>query len=472
MNIRIIFVLIILFLNKLCLAQALQFEKIDLQFEQPVDLVSPNIEGDTRLFVLEKTGKIYIVDQVLTESPVKLEQPFLDISSKINTQQEGGLIGMAFSPEFETKGYFYISYTFNDPSNGQKFSSRISRFTLSEEDGNKADVNSEMEVITIEQPDFNNNGGAIAFGTDGMLYIAMGDGGGANDQYENGQNVSSLLGKILRIDVLQLPYEIPGDNPFTQNPFILDEIWALGLRNPWKISFDEVSGALWIADVGQNDLEEIDVQEVGESALNYGWSCFEGTDMFGPFGCVDGIIHEEPIYEYDHLGTQKAVVGGYVYRGSKFPNLYGTYIFTDYVSSNLFWIISKDGTEYIIDDFDFSGETIPENISTFGEDSAHELYVASFTDGHVWKLETALYNSIHPFRADNLTIKPNPVSERLLILDDIPIKATVKIVDSTGRVVLHSSYRKTLDVSLLDSGIYHVLIQSDNQFWNGSFIKI
>ena len=472
MNIRLFF-LFILFANvNICYSQDLVFEKMNLTFEQPVDIVSTYIDDDNRLFVVEKTGKIFIIEDPNADIPIKIETPFLDLSNVINSTQEGGLLGMAFSPEFDEKGYFFVNYTFNDASNGQKFTTRISRFNVFDDNNNLADPSTEVEVLKIEQPAFNHNGGELLFGPDEMLYIPLGDGGGANDQYENGQNVQSLLGKILRLDVKQLPYEVPADNPFNADPTILDEIWAIGTRNPWKVSFDAVTGDLWIGDVGQNDFEEVNFQPAGFAGANYGWNCFEGSELFGPFACVEPIIHAAPVFEYDHQGEQKSITGGYLYRGSRHPDLYGKYVFSDYVESDEFWITELADGIFTTTKYEIQGNNIPSKISTFGEDCDHELYFATFIDGKIWKLMTTVVNNSTELTADYYQLSPNPVSNKLFINSNISHGETITIYDLTGHQVLVQDYNDTIDVQGFTSGIYIISIDSKDGFWKSTFVKL
>lgn len=259
---KFLFVAFLTFSIYLCQAQELVITKIPgLFFTDPVDMESTNIEGDNRLFVLEKSGVIKIIEDPSDLSPAVLSTPFMDISNSVNEDFEGGLLGLAFHPDFATNGYIFVNYTFNDSENGGQFSTRISRFSIDGSNPNVADVSSEMEVITIPQPAKNHNGGDIAFGPDGFLYIPLGDGGGAGDEFKTAQNRQTLLGKVLRIDIDTEPYAIPTNNPFAMDDETLDEIWSLGWRNPWKIAFDRETGDFWAADVGQNTIEELDFKK-------------------------------------------------------------------------------------------------------------------------------------------------------------------------------------------------------------------
>ncbi len=324
---------------------------------RPVDLQSA-YDGSGRLFIVEKYGAIRLVkDSIL--SP----QPFLDISDRVDDgSNEMGLLGLAFHPAFEQNGYFYVNYT------GEGGHTRISRFTAN---GDTADPNSEKVLMVIEQPYPNHNGGMVAFGPDGYLYLGLGDGGLAGDPQKNGQNTQSLLGKILRIDVNNGdPYVIPADNPFG------NEVWAYGLRNPWRFSFDRLTGDLYIGDVGQNQYEEISFLAAGSpGGANFGWSVMEGGHGY------DGILQDGmllPAAEYSHdFGC--SVTGGYVYRGSM-PEWNGVYLYGDYCTGYVWGLILVDGQwqSKILFETDL-------RITSFGEDEAGELYLVSDT-GAVYTL--------------------------------------------------------------------------------------
>ncbi len=339
-------------------------------YNRPVDIANA---GDDRLFIVEQDGLIRIIDA----SGSKLETPFLDISSLVDsaTNPERGLLGLAFHPDYPNTPYFYVNYT--AVSGGDTV---IARYTVSS-DPNLADPNSAAEILRIDQPAANHNGGDLAFGPDGYLYIPTGDGGSGNDPWGevgNGQNRQTLLGKILRIDVDGgFPYAIPADNPFVGDGTTLDEIWALGLRNPWRISFDRETGDLYIADVGQNAWEEVNFQPASSTGgENYGWRCYEGTheaQNYNADECNGSYVF--PFVEYPHgfgIGQGNSITGGFVYRGNDFPALNGIYIYADYVSSN-FWLAQNSGSWSITP----LGGIGVNNPSTFGEGCSGELYVAS-----------------------------------------------------------------------------------------------
>ena len=340
----------------------------------PVHLTAP--PGDEqRLFVVEQGGRIRIVQGGIT-----LSMPFLDITSLTAADGERGLLSLAFHPSYSANGYFYVNYTDNQGD------TRVVRYSVSGADPNVADPASALLILSVSQPFGNHNGGQIAFGPDGMLYIGMGDGGSGGDPLGHGQNPETLLGSMLRIDVDGAsPYAIPPDNPFANHPTIAPETWAYGLRNPWRFSFDRRTGDLYIADVGQNAIEEISYQP-GASAggQNYGWNVTEGTSCFEPAsGCeTDGLT--PPIHEYDHSGGSCSVTGGFVYRGTAEPDLDGRYFYADFCNS---WIRSFTVLAgAAIDVIDHSGELGPvRQISSFGEDAAGELYVVTLS-GSVYRI--------------------------------------------------------------------------------------
>jgi glucose/arabinose dehydrogenase len=340
--------------------------------EQPLYLASPPGDAE-RLFVVEREGTIRIV-----RDDAVVATPFLDISSDVATEgDEQGLLGLAFHPLYPANGYAYVNYTDNDGH------TQIVRFTAS---GNPdvADAASAFTILTIEQPAANHNGGQLAFGPDGMLYIAVGDGGTGNSA--SGQDFTTLLGSILRIDVdAGSPYAIPSDNPFVADPAALPEIWAKGLRNPWRFSFDRSTGDLYIADVGEDLMEEISFQPASSGGgENYGWDAMEGSRCFEPpSGCVttDLVL---PILEYEHADGC-SVTGGYVYRGSASPALAGRYFFSDFCAS---WLRSFQAAGGVpADELDHADAAEPlAGVSSLGEDGAGEIYVLSMFSGTVHRI--------------------------------------------------------------------------------------
>ena len=346
---------------------------------QPTDITNAG-DGSNRLFITEKSGRIKVIQNK------QVTGIFLDLSSKVSTTSERGLLGLAFHPNFASNGYLYVNYT--GPDVNGTFFSIISRFKVSANNPNLADPSSERIILSFSQPFSNHNGGDLAFGPDGYLYIATGDGGSAGDPQNNSQTLSNLLGKILRIDINteNEPYLIPASNPFLGQVDKKPEIWSYGLRNPWRIAFDRGTGDLWIADVGQGAWEEINIQPAGVAGQNYGWRCFEGSVSYA--NCP-AITHTAPQYVYGHPDAGcadttycgRSVTGGYVYRGSQYPSLSGYYFFADYVDKRM-WALRMNGNIPTV--FRQSSIFISRN-TTFGEDQNGELYFATL-DGSLYQL--------------------------------------------------------------------------------------
>lgn len=343
--------------------------------ESPVAVTHAG-DGSGRLFITQQGGSILIFDGQQVRPT-----PFLDIQSLILSGGERGLLSVAFHPDYAVNGWFYVNYT---DLNGDTV---VARYQISS-DPDIADPTSAQVVLTIAQPFANHNGGQLKFGPDGYLYVGMGDGGSGGDPQNHAQNLGSLLGKMLRIDVDgALAYGIPPDNPFVGNPDALPEIWALGLRNPWRFSFDRLTGDLWIADVGQNQFEEINFQPAGSpGGENYGWRLMEGNGCFNPAtGCDDGSL-TLPVLEYDHA-QGCSVTGGYRYRGLRNPSLAGIYFYGDFCTGRV-WGASVQGNgawmETLLLDTNL-------NISAFGEDEEGELYVThlSPTNGALYLVSEA-----------------------------------------------------------------------------------
>ena len=324
--------------------------------------------GDERLFVVQQPGRIKILDLSGTVNPVN----FLDITNKVSSGGERGLLGLAFSPGYSNDGYFYVNYT-NTSGN-----TVISRFSVTQSNPNKADSLSEMILLTVNQPFSNHNGGHIAFGPDGYLYIGMGDGGSGGDPQNNGQNPAALLGKMLRIDVSGGgAYTVPADNPFVNTPGYEPEIWALGVRNPWRFSFDRITGDMWIADVGQGQWEEINFQPSSSGGgENWGWRCYEGNDPYNLTGCLGMANYDFPVHVYPHSGSNSgcSVTGGYVYRGAEYPSLFGRYFYADYCSG-LLGSVNFDNNCNGNFTNTYYGNIANINPTTFGEDMYGNLYI-------------------------------------------------------------------------------------------------
>ena len=334
--------------------------------------------GDDRLFVLEQVGRI----RIFADGKL-LERPFLDITDRVGSvSSEQGLLGLAFHPDFArsgaaAEGQFYVNYT--DYSGH----THISRFSLSAGDPNAADKTSEVNYLTVRQPYPNHNGGSLAFGPDGYLYAGLGDGGSANDPLNAGQSLNTLLGKVLRLDVDEKDgeYAIPPDNPFAGNEAALPEIWAYGLRNPWRFAFDRATGDLYIADVGQNLWEEVNFQPAAsEGGENYGWRIMEASHCFEAETCDEtGLV--QPIFEYDH-SKGCSITGGHVYRGQAFPEMLGNYFVADYCTGTI-WRLFPTADGWL------AGVALDTDlvISTFGEDVNGEVYLADYVHGAIYQLQ-------------------------------------------------------------------------------------
>ena len=343
-----------------------------MEFSRPLDLQSPD-DDTNRIFVAEQGGKIKVFqnDEATENSTV-----FLDIENSIVSSSELGLLGFAFHPNYRSNGFFYIAYT---PTSDVAL---VSRFKVSDTSGDTADLSSEIILLRIPQPDTNHNGGQLAFGSDGYLYIASGDGGGGGDPQGNAQNLGNLLGKILRIDIDGtdggINYSIPPDNPFVNTENARGEIYAYGLRNPWRFSFDNQTNKIWAGDVGQGELEEIDIIEKGG---NYGWNILEGSSCFNAENC-DSSNTIEPVFEYNHDANDKSITGGYVYRGTEVVSMNGYYIYGDFISGRIWALNSNLGENPDNQILVESGLSI----SSFGTDNSNELYVCSF-DGKIYKFK-------------------------------------------------------------------------------------
>jgi glucose/arabinose dehydrogenase len=335
------------------------------------------------MFVVEKAGRIKIVS-----GGSVLPTPFLNITTRVlSTSGERGLLGLAFHPNYDVNGLFYVNYTAQ--TNGR---TRISRFQVSGGDPNVADPTSEAVLLEIAQPFDNHNGGMISFGPDGYLYIGMGDGGSGGDPGNRAQNPDSLLGKMLRIDVdTAAGYKIPPDNPFVAPDTARHEIWAFGMRNPWRWSFDRLSGDLYIADVGQDTVEEVNWQPASSpGGENYGWRFKEGDECYNPPDNCDTLVGlTDPITQYFHTSSRCSITGGYVYRGCAMPSLRGTYFYGDYCTGEV-WSVRYDGVS-ITDSMNRSAELERANFDlvSFGEDALGELYMVGISSGTVFKIVPA-----------------------------------------------------------------------------------
>lgn len=345
-----------------------------LKFSDPVELVNAK-DGSNRLFVVEQEGTIrfFNAGQKPTASTL-----FLDIKSKVKSGGEMGLLGLAFHPNFKTNGFIYVNYTRDNPRE-----SVVARYKVANPASGAADPQSETILLTYAQPYSNHNGGSVHFGPDGYLYVSTGDGGSGGDPQNNAQNKGILLGKILRLDINATGkgnYGIPADNPFVGNKDgAREEIYAYGLRNPWRISFDPATKKLWAGDVGQNAIEEVDIIEKGG---NYGWRLKEADECFNPkTNCTEaGLI--DPVWHYTHDDGNISITGGYVYRGKKLPDLVGKYVYGDYASGRIWALEAEKGTQA-------KNSLLLEksgSLSAFGVDEQNELYFFDYSGGKIMTL--------------------------------------------------------------------------------------
>lgn len=356
---------------------------------------------ENRFYTIRQNGFIVIVDQAgQMGGGTSDELIFLDISNKINLEAEQGLLGLAFHPNYASNGFFYVYYNAADT---QK--STLSRFSRSADNPDMADPNSEVILLSYDQPTVKHNGGCLAFGHDGYLYIASGDGGDLNDPQNQGQKINTFLGKLLRIDVDNGdPYAIPSDNPFADSFGYYPEIWATGLRNPWRFSFDRMTGDLWISDVGQEVWEEIMFQPQGDTGgQNYGWSCREGTDDFNSFGCTNPVGFTNPNYQYAHNDNPDcsgSITGGFVYRGMQNGDLFGKYIYTDFCTG-IFTALTRNGLEMTAEHL---GDFNPFDYISFSQNEYGELFVMSYFSGRIFKIESLDCTPVAAILPPNQTI--------------------------------------------------------------------
>lgn len=426
-------------------------------FDSPVEIKNA---GDDRLFIVQQTGLIRILNADGTIN----QEPFLDLTNVINDSGfEEGLLGLAFHPDYATNGLFYVNYIETIAGSDNTV---ISSFTVST-NPDIADPSSQTTILTVPQPFSNHNGGSLQFGTDGFLYIALGDGGSGGDPGNRSQNLSLLLGKLLRIDIdnpdTGLNYGIPDDNPFIDNTAARDEIWAYGLRNPWKFSFDSANGYLYIADVGQNEIEEINrVSPSSTGGENYGWRCFEGNEPFNTSGCPDSSTLTFPVAQYTHSGNgifKCSITGGYVYRGTVFPNMIGTYLFADFCSAEMGTLDENDTITYF---GQFDG-----GITSLGEDINGELYAAIPGAGAIYRVVDTSVLSLENNEFTNGILFPNPAQNQVNFEYPAFAKAEqLNIYDLAGKLVQSESIQSTtthFSVLGLPTGVYLARMTGTNQ---------
>ncbi|GEJ43422.1 PQQ-dependent sugar dehydrogenase [Chryseobacterium sp. ON_d1] len=426
-------------------SQSINLEEFVTGLTNPVEITNAN---DSRLFVVQQNGIIKIIQPNGTVNSTQ----FLNISSKIIFGGERGLLGLAFHPQYSTNGYFFVYY------NNTAGNVTVARYSVSTADPNVADPNSEKILLSIPKPFDNHNGGSIHFAPDGKLWIITGDGGSGGDPNNNAQNKNSLLGKMLRIDVDATgPYNIPPDNPFAGAGVDgADEIWAYGLRNAWKFSFDLTTGNAMIADVGQGAIEEINKMPITQAGLNYGWRCYEGNNAYNTAGCAAQSTMTFPVAVYDHSGGKCSITGGYVYRGTQYPTLQGKYFFADYCSTQIGILDSNNTITWTTP---YSGN----NFSTFGQDNQKELYVAAVNSGKIFKITTGTLATQENNTLGTIKVYPNPASKEIFIEGIKDEKATLEIINSEGRKVLTAdkiSNGTGINISGIPAGVYFINLKS------------
>ncbi len=434
-------------LSYLSFSQTVSLETFGPIFSSPVEIAHA---GDDRLFIVEQGGVIKILNADGSANPT----PFLDIDNLVSSGGERGLLGLAFAPDYSSSGRFYVNYTNNSGN------TVISRYTVS---SNPDVANTSATILlTITQPYSNHNGGKITFGPDGYLYIATGDGGSAGDPGNRSQNTNTLLGKILRIDVDGSTYDIPADNPYA-NSGGSPEIYAIGLRNPWKLSFDTLNGDLWIADVGQNAFEEIDkVVGSGTPGDNYGWRCYEGNAPYNNDGSCPAFSNTVmPVADYALANGRCSVTGGYLYRGSMYPSFYGKYFFADYCSNEIGILTENSG----IWNMTFQTPNITQFWTTFGEDINGELYIAG--NGRVYKILDPNLN-VPENEGLHFEMYPNPSNNIVNIRFPLQYRniESVTIYTVRGKTIKKTKPNNTAQLSIstskIPSGLYLIEVSTGN----------
>ena len=434
----------LLLLGCVSFAQTIQLETFATGITSPVEIVNA---GTNQIFVAGQNGIITILDS----DGIANTTPFLDISAVTQFEGEHGLFGVAFHPDYATNGYFYVNYI-NTEGN-----TVVARYTRSTENPDIADPNSAFIVLNITQLYGFHQGGCLRFGPDGYLYISSGDGG----ESQMGQNINTMLGKILRIDVNSgTPYTIPATNPFADTEGT-DEIWAYGLRNPWKFSFND--GNIWIADVGQENIEEINRMSATDSGINYGWKCFEGTDVYSTDNCSLVGMYTMPVAQYEHEGTSRcSITGGYVYTGSAYPNMQGKYFFADYCTAEI-GVVNGSTLSWL---GNFSG-----TITTFGVDANQELYAAG--SGTVYKIVDTTAG-LNDFDNKLFSLYPNPAGNEVFVSAKEGFgEGFASIFNVSGQLVIEQKLgegQTKIDTSKLQTGVYMVKLQTSTMGYNTKLV--
>ncbi|AZA93398.1 Quinoprotein glucose dehydrogenase B precursor [Chryseobacterium nakagawai] len=430
-------------------AQSINLEEFATGLTSPVEITNAN---DSRLFVVQQNGMIKIVQPNGAINATN----FLDIAPKIVYGGERGLLGLAFHPQYSTNGYFFVYY------NNTAGNIVLARYSVNSTNPDIADPNSEKILLNIPKPFANHNGGSIHFAPDGKLWIVTGDGGSGGDPNNNAQNKNSLLGKMLRIDVNATdpnPYNIPSDNPFAGAGVDgADEIWAYGLRNAWKFSFDLTTGNAMIADVGQGAIEEINKMPITQGGINYGWRCYEGNSAYNTAGCPAQSSMTFPIAVYDHSGGKCSITGGYVYRGTQYPSLQGKYFFADYCSDQI-GILATDNSITWTSSYSGNG------FSSFGQNSQKDLFVAAVTAGKIFKITSGTLDTRENNLFQAIKIYPNPTSKEIFIDGIRDKKITLELINAEGRKLLetdHITSGKGIDISGFPPGVYFINLKTGN----------
>lgn len=405
--------------------------------------------NDDRLFVIEQGGKIRII-----ENSKLVDSPFLDITTKVRFSGEQGLLGLAFHPKYDSTGFIYVNYI----SRSSPAQTVIERYKVSATNKNKIDPNSGQVILTINQPYVNHNGGCLKFGKDGFLYIGMGDGGNSGDPQNYAQNKKSLLGKMLRIDIdTASRYKIPKSNPFVNDTAYLPEIWAIGLRNPWRFSFDKLTQDLWIGDVGQGTWEEVDFDAYGSPfGRNYGWKCWEGNKENSTTGCLPKNAYTFPIHQYarDPGVNCASITGGYVYRGSDYPSLYGKYFYADYCVGKI-WLINRTS------DTSYSNQLVynftDNALASFGEDAKGDLYFTDVTTSSIFKI------------SDTCNLKVNVITTDPICFGEANGQAKSDVQDPLNTKFKWSTGDTLAELKNLNAGTYQLSVLYNGCLANSSF---
>ena len=442
-------------------SQVIELELFASGFTDPISIKHA---GDERLFVVERGGIIKILNTDGTTNPT----PFINIDPRVLSGGERGLLGLAFHPQYHSNGFFFVNYINNSGN------TVVSRFITNPPDSNVADDTTEEILLTINQPYTNHNGGDLAFGNDGNLYIGLGDGGSGGDPGDRAQDLTTLLGKMLRINVNNSEggnnYAIPTDNPYpnAEEPNALPEIWASGLRNPWRFSFDRDTHDLWIADVGQGQIEEINMVALNQAGINYGWRCYEGNQVYNTSGDCPSDINELtfPVSFYTHSssGNPKcSITGGYRHRGTEQTNLNGLYFFADYCSDEI-GILEYTGSNW---NMTFTQPYNGNGWTAFGEDVYGEIYIAGIDSDNIFKIidpnlsvdENALFG---------VKIYPNPATNQFTIEisnSQISIE-TINIYNLQGKLIktITENIVSTMNISTenMVKGFYLTELISEN----------